>query len=99
MKKISETVELFQPREADSSQRLSRCQSLLRQTQRQFLDRFMVGTDMFVLERWGITGSHAGALRTWLAELPPDIAERIPYENGEALLTAEFSKRRYGALR
>jgi hypothetical protein len=30
----------------------------------------------------------------WLADLPPDIAERIAYQNGEAVLTAEFAKRR-----
>ena len=57
-------------------------------------DRFMVGTDTFVPERWGIIGSHAGAVRMWLAELPPEIAERIAYKNGEAVLTAAFSNRR-----
>ena len=56
--------------------------------------RFMVGTDTFVPDRCGMIGSHADAVRTWLAELPPEIAERIAYKNGEAVLTAEFSKRR-----
>ena len=60
----------------------------------EFTDRFMMGTDTFVPGRWGIIGSHAGAVRMWLAELPPDIAERIAYKNGEAVLTAEFSNRR-----
>ena len=57
-------------------------------------DRFMVATDTFVPERWGIIGSHAGVARAWLVELPPDIAERVAYKNGEAVLTAEFLKRR-----
>jgi predicted TIM-barrel fold metal-dependent hydrolase len=60
----------------------------------EFTDRFMVGTDTFVPDRWGIIGSHAGSVRTWLADLPPEIAERIAYKNGETVLTTEFSKRR-----
>jgi hypothetical protein len=60
----------------------------------EFPTRFMVGTDTFVPERWGIIGSHAGATRAWLAELPPEIVERVAYKNGEAVLTAEFLKRR-----
>jgi predicted TIM-barrel fold metal-dependent hydrolase len=60
----------------------------------EFPDRFMVGTDTFVPDRWGAIGSHAAAVRMWLADLPPDIAERIAYQNGEAVLTAEFAERR-----
>jgi hypothetical protein len=60
----------------------------------EFPDRFMVGTDTFVPDRWGMIGSNAVAVRAWLAELPSEIAERIAYKNGETVLTAEFSKRR-----
>ncbi|HXF92619.1 MAG TPA: hypothetical protein VNK46_07660 [Nitrospiraceae bacterium] len=60
----------------------------------EFSDRFMVGTDTFAPERWGMIGSHASSVRAWLAELPMEIAERIAYKNGEAVLTAEFSKQR-----
>ncbi|MEW6248317.1 MAG: amidohydrolase family protein [Nitrospirota bacterium] len=60
----------------------------------EFPDRFMVGTDTFAPERWGMIGSHAGSVRAWLAELPTEIAERLAYKNGEAVLTAGFSKRR-----
>ena len=59
----------------------------------EFPDRFMVGTDTFVPDRWGMIGSNAVAVRTWLAELPMEIADRVAYKNGEAVLTAEFSKR------
>jgi hypothetical protein len=60
----------------------------------EFPNRFMVGTDTFVLDRWGMIGSNAVAVRTWLADLPSEVAERIAYKNGEAVLTTEFSKRR-----
>ena len=53
-------------------------------------DRFMIGTDTHAPERWNILGSHADVVRTWLAELPAEVAERIAYKNGEALLTAAF---------
>jgi hypothetical protein len=60
----------------------------------EFPDRFMMGTDTFVPDRWGMIGSHAEAVRTWLTGLPREIAERIAYKNGETVLTAEFLKRR-----
>jgi predicted TIM-barrel fold metal-dependent hydrolase len=60
----------------------------------EFPDRFMVGTDTFVPDRWSVIGPNAVSVRAWLAELPPEIADRIAYKNGEAVLTAEFSKRR-----
>ncbi len=52
----------------------------------EFPDRFMVGTDTFVPERWNVISSHAAAVRTWLAELPSEIAGRIAYKNGEVVL-------------
>ena len=60
----------------------------------EFPGRFMVGTDTFLPDRWSVIGPSAVSVRTWLAELPPEIADRIAYKNGEAVLTAEFSKRR-----
>jgi hypothetical protein len=56
--------------------------------------RFMIGTDTHAPERWNIIGSNANLVRAWLAELPAEVAERIAYKNGEAVLTEEFSKRR-----
>ena len=52
----------------------------------------MVGTDMFVPEQWGMIDSHAGAARAWLAGATSGTAEPVAYKNGEAVLTAEFSK-------
>lgn len=54
----------------------------------EFPDRFMVGTDTFTPERWHYVGEHAVWSRAWLADLPPDVAERIAWKNGEALFGA-----------
>ena len=51
----------------------------------EFPDRFMVGTDTFSPERWYYIGEHASWSRGWLADLPPALAERIAYRNGESL--------------
>lgn len=51
----------------------------------EFPDRFMVGTDTFTPERWHYVVEHAAWSRAWLAELPPEVAERIAWKNGEAL--------------
>jgi len=51
----------------------------------EFPDRFMVGTDTFTPERWHYIGEHANWSRAWLADLPPALAERIAWRNGDAL--------------
>jgi predicted TIM-barrel fold metal-dependent hydrolase len=51
----------------------------------EFPDRFMVGTDTFVPERWYYVPEHAAWSRGWLTELPADVAERVAYKNGEAV--------------
>ena len=53
-----------------------------------FLDypeRFMVGTDTYTPERWHYVVEQARYSRTWLADLPPDIADNIAYRNAERL--------------
>jgi hypothetical protein len=52
-----------------------------------FPDRFVVGTDTFTPERWHFVVEHANWTRQWLADLPTDVAERIAYQNGEALFS------------
>jgi len=49
----------------------------------EFPDRFMVGTDTFTPERWHYIGEHANFSRTWLADLPKEIAERIAWRTGD----------------
>ncbi|NQW09839.1 MAG: amidohydrolase family protein [Alphaproteobacteria bacterium] len=50
-----------------------------------FPDRFMIGTDTYTPERWYYVGPHATWTRAWLADLPPELARRIAYENAETL--------------
>ncbi len=54
----------------------------------EFPDRFLVGTDTFTPERWYYIAEHADWSRAWLADLPPDIAERIGWRNGETLFAS-----------
>jgi predicted TIM-barrel fold metal-dependent hydrolase len=53
----------------------------------EFPDRFMVGTDTFTPERWHYIVEHANWSRAWLADLPPALAERLAYRNGDALFS------------
>jgi hypothetical protein len=59
----------------------------------EFPDRFMLGTDTFVPERWHFVPEHAAWARAWLGDLPPDIAERIAWKNGEAILGGALAGR------
>jgi len=54
----------------------------------EFPDRFMVGTDTFVPERWHYVPDHASFSRAWLADLPTDVAERIAWKNGETIFVS-----------
>ena len=47
--------------------------------------RFLVGSDTWVNQRWQSYPETMGAYRRWLAELPPEAAERIAWKNGAAL--------------
>jgi hypothetical protein len=53
----------------------------------EFPERFMVGTDTFTPERWHYIAEHANWSRAWLADLPPALAERIAWRNGDALFS------------
>jgi hypothetical protein len=55
----------------------------------EFPDRFLLGTDTYVPERWAYVPEHAAWARGWLADLPPEVAERIAYRNGEALFASK----------
>jgi len=54
----------------------------------EFPDRFLVGTDTYAPEVWRQVPERAAWMRAWLADLPPGIAERIAWKNGETLLGA-----------
>jgi hypothetical protein len=48
-------------------------------------DRFMIGTDTWVPSRWPQLPRLMADVRTWLRQLPRDLAERIASGNAEAL--------------
>ena len=51
----------------------------------QYPDRFVVGSDTWVTERWGQYAAIMNGYRDWLAELPRDVAEKIAWRNAERL--------------
>ncbi|MBN9513299.1 MAG: amidohydrolase family protein [Alphaproteobacteria bacterium] len=57
----------------------------------EFPDRFVLGTDTFTPERWHYVIEHARWSRQWLSDLPPDVARKIAYENGDRLFGGELS--------
>ncbi|MDA1091302.1 MAG: amidohydrolase family protein [Proteobacteria bacterium] len=48
-------------------------------------DRFMIGTDTWVVDRWHEYGGLIGEHRAWLELLPADVAEKIAYKNAEKM--------------
>jgi hypothetical protein len=52
-------------------------------------DRFVVGSDTWINERWERYGAIMADYRGWLAQLPRDVAAKIAYGNGERLFAAE----------
>ncbi|MDP2073039.1 amidohydrolase [Hydrogenophaga sp.] len=45
-------------------------------------DRFMIGSDTWVNQRWQYYGELMQGYRTWLGGLPADVARRIAWDNG-----------------
>ena len=48
-------------------------------------DRFMVGSDTWVNQRWLYYGDLMQAYRIWLGGLPADLARRVAWDNGSRL--------------
>ncbi len=59
----------------------------------EFPDRFVLGSDTFTPERWHYVIENARWSRQWLADLPPDVARKIAYENGDRLFGRRAMKR------
>lgn len=49
-------------------------------------DRFLVGMDTYIASRWAELGELAAEARGWLAQLPPDVADRIAFQNAAELV-------------
>lgn len=52
-------------------------------------DRFLVGSDTWISERWDSYAAIMGGYRAWLAQLPPAVAEQIAWRNAERLFRRE----------
>ena len=50
-----------------------------------FPDRFLLGSDTWINERWASYDSIIAGYRAWLAQLPPDTAKKIAHGNARAL--------------
>jgi predicted TIM-barrel fold metal-dependent hydrolase len=48
-------------------------------------DRFLIGSDTWINERWDRYGALMDGYRIWLGGLPPEVARRIGWENGARL--------------
>jgi hypothetical protein len=48
-------------------------------------DRFLAGTDTWVTSRWEALPGSVSEVRTYLNQLPRDVAEKIAYKNAERL--------------
>ncbi len=51
-------------------------------------DRFVVGSDTWTDERWARYGEIMAYYRSWLAQLPGDVAAKIAHGNGERLFAS-----------
>jgi hypothetical protein len=50
-----------------------------------FPDRFVVGSDTWINERWTSYGEIMAGYRGWLAQLPPVVAKKIAHETAQSL--------------
>lgn len=48
-------------------------------------ERFLIGSDTWIDERWDDYGSIMAGYRQWLGQLAPEVAEKIAFRNGERL--------------
>ena len=51
-------------------------------------DRFLLGSDTWINERWESYGDIMAGYRAWLAQLSPKIAAQIAHGNARALFVA-----------
>jgi Amidohydrolase len=52
-------------------------------------ERFLLGSDTWVPERWPEVPAIMQGYRTWLSQLPPDVAEKIAWRNGATLFLSQ----------
>ena len=52
-----------------------------------FPERFLIGSDTWIPQRWQVYGELMEGCRAWLGQLPREVADRIAHGNGERLFT------------
>jgi Amidohydrolase len=52
-------------------------------------DRFLLGSDTWIPERWAAYGEIMAGYRGWLAQLPPAVAKQIAHGNARALFAGK----------
>ncbi len=74
------------PRLPTAAQIAERAGYSVRSLFERFPDRFLVGSDTWVNERWASYGEIMAGYRNWLAQLPPDVAAKIAHGNAREIL-------------
>ena len=54
-----------------------------------FPDRFLLGSDTWINERWASYGERMADYRAWLSQLPPEIAKKIAHGNARMLFAGK----------
>jgi hypothetical protein len=55
--------------------------------------RFLIGSNTWVNQRWLFYDDLMKGYRTWLGDLPPDVARHIAWNNGAALFGLPLSEK------
>ncbi|MGC9457681.1 MAG: amidohydrolase family protein [Halothiobacillaceae bacterium] len=55
----------------------------------EFPDRFVVAVDTFSVNRWNAYGEVVDQIRDWLGTLPPEVAERLRYQNAVDMMATD----------
>ena len=57
-------------------------------------DRFLIGSDTWINERWASYGEIMAQYRAWLKQLPAEVAAKIAHGNARTLFAARMERRR-----
>ena len=55
-----------------------------------FPDRFLIGSDTWINQRWAYYEDTMSSYRTWLGGLPIDVANKVAWQNGAALFGVKY---------
>ena len=55
-----------------------------------FPNRFLIGSDTWINQRWAYYEDTMSSYRTWLGGLPLDVANKVAWQNGAALFGVKY---------